>query len=135
VDLVEHAFFHAEPGDLFVRKAPAATVGVMAESVASLMGKSEPDIRVIGTRHGEKLHETLLSREEMLKATDQREYFRVPLDARSLQYELYYEEGDHEVAMTDDYTSENTARLGVDETEELLRTLPEIQRLLQLAPL
>lgn len=135
VDLVEHAFFHAEPGDLFVRKAPAATVGVMAESVASLMGKSEPDIRVIGTRHGEKLHETLLSREEMLKATDQGEYFRVPLDARSLQYELYYEEGDHEVAMTDDYTSENTARLGVDETEELLRTLPEIQRLLQLAPL
>ena len=135
VDLVEHAFFHAEPGDLFVRKAPAATVGVMARAVASLLGQAEPDIRVIGTRHGEKLHETLLSREEMLKATDQGEYFRVPLDARSLQYELYFEEGDREVAMTDDYTSENTTRLGVDETEELLRTLPEIQRLLNLAPL
>lgn len=130
VDLVEHAFLHAEPGDLFVRKAPASTVEVLARAVSELLGSSDPDIRVIGTRHGEKLHETLLSREEMVKAADQGDYFRVPLDARSLEYELYFEEGERQVAEIEDYTSENTTRLDVDSTKDLLLELPEMRNLL-----
>lgn len=130
VDLVDHAFSHAQPGDLFVKKAPASTIDVLARAVASLLGQSDPEMRVIGSRHGEKLHETLLSREEMVKATDEGEYFRVPLDARSLQYELYFEEGDNAVSRIEDYTSENTHRLSVEETKTLLMKLPEIRRLL-----
>jgi UDP-glucose 4-epimerase len=130
VDLVEHAFTHAEPGDLFVRKAPASTVDVLARAVASLLGVDDPEIRVIGTRHGEKLHETLLSREEMLKSTDQGEYYRVPLDARSLEYELYFEEGERKAVELDDYTSENTEQMDMEQTKELLLKLPEIQTLL-----
>ena len=129
VGLVEYAFTHAEPGDLFVKKAPACTVEVLAHAVASLLNVDDPDIRVIGTRHGEKLHETLLSSEERLKAEDLGDYFRVPMDARSLQYEQYYEEGDAEVADVADYTSENTERLDVEQTKALLLTLPEIQAL------
>lgn len=129
VGLVEYAFTHAEPGDLFVKKAPASTVEVLARAVASLMGVEDPEIRRIGTRHGEKLHETLLSREEKVKAEDRGEYFRVPMDARSLQYELYYEEGEDEVVEVDDYTSENTERLDIEQTKALLLTLPEIQKL------
>lgn len=130
VDLVEYAFTHAEAGDLFVRKAPAATVEVLARAVASLFGNDDPEIRVIGTRHGEKVHETLLSREEMLKASDQDHYFRVPLDARSLEYELFYEEGERNAAVVEDYTSANTDRLGVEQTKQLLLKLPEVQSLL-----
>jgi UDP-glucose 4-epimerase len=133
VDLVEHAFLHAEPGDLFVRKAPASTVAVLAQAVAELMGESSPEIQVIGTRHGEKLHETLLSREEMVKATDQGDYFRVPLDARSMEYELYFEEGEREVVAVDDYTSANTTRLDVAGTKDLLLQLPEMQKLVGMA--
>lgn len=129
VDLVQHAFTHAQPGDLFVKKAPASTVEVLARAVASLMGNDDPDIRVIGIRHGEKMHETLLSREEMVKASDEDEYFRVPLDARSLQYELYFDEGEQTISRTDDFTSENTYRLNVEETKALLMQLPEIQEL------
>lgn len=132
VDLVEHAFLNAEPGDLFVRKASAATVEVLARAVASVLGHDDPDIRVIGTRHGEKLHETLLSREEMLKSTDQGEYFRVPLDARSMEYELFYEEGERETAQVDDYTSANTEQLDVERTKRLLLELPEVRQLLGL---
>jgi UDP-glucose 4-epimerase len=130
VDLVQHAFTHAEPGDLFVRKAPASTVDVLARAVASLLGAGDPEIRVIGTRHGEKLHETLLSREEMHKCTDQGDYYRVPLDARSLEYELYVEEGEREAVAVEDYTSENTDRLDVEQTRQLLLRLPEVQTLL-----
>jgi UDP-glucose 4-epimerase len=130
VDLVDHAFNHAEPGDLFVRKAPAATVEVLARAVASLMGEDDPEIKVIGTRHGEKLHETLLSREEMLKSSDQGDYYRVPLDARSLEYELYFEEGEKDAVAVDDYTSANTEQMDVEQTKQLLLKLPEIQRLL-----
>lgn len=128
VDLVEHAFLHAEPGDLFVRKAPAATLDVLARAVAGVLDHPNPVIKLIGTRHGEKLHETLLSREEMVKSIDEGDYFRVPLDTRSLQYELYFDEGSHDAARTDDYTSENTERLDVEATMALLRTLPEFQR-------
>lgn len=131
VALVEHAFLHAEPGDLFVRKAPASTVDVLGRAVASLLGDDTPEIRVIGTRHGEKLHETLLSREEMVKAVDQGDYFRVPLDARSLQYELYYEKGQPKEARLDDYTSENTQRLDLGATRQMLLTLPQVQRLVR----
>jgi len=126
VDLVYHAFFQAAPGDLFVRKAPASTVETLARAVASLWGDDDPEIRVIGSRHGEKLHETLLSREEMVKAEDQGGYFRVPLDARSLQYELFFDEGETRTASLQDYTSENTERLSVDQTKDLLLTIPEL---------
>jgi len=129
VDLVEYAFTHAEPGDLFVRKAPACTVEVLARATASLLGVEAPELKTIGTRHGEKLHETLLSREEMVKASDHGDYFRVPLDARSLQYELYYEEGAREVVEYDDYTSENTDRMDLEQTRALLLKLPEVQHL------
>jgi len=85
---------------------------------------------MIGTRHGEKLHETLLSQEEMLRATDQEEYFRVPLDARSMEYENFYEDGETAVADLTDYTSENTERLDIEDTKKLLLTLPEISDVL-----
>lgn len=131
VDLVEHAFTHAESGDLFVRKAPASTIEDLALAVAGIVGVDNPVVKVIGTRHGEKLHETLLSREEMVKASDEGDYFRVPLDARSLQYELFFEEGEHQTARLEDFTSENTQRLDVEQTKDLLRTLPEIDVLLR----
>lgn len=129
VDLVNHAFMNAHRGDLFVKKAPAATVEVLARAVASLLGNDDPEIKVIGSRHGEKLHETLLSREEYSKASDEGDYFRVPLDARSLQYELYFDEGETTISRTEDYTSENTYRLSIEETKSLLMKLPEVQRL------
>ncbi|HZK04751.1 MAG TPA: polysaccharide biosynthesis protein [Actinomycetaceae bacterium] len=130
VELVEHAFINADPGDLFIKKAPASTVEVLARAVASLLGEDDPEIRVIGIRHGEKMHETLLSREEMVKASDEGDYFRVPLDARSLQYELYFDEGNREISRDDDYTSANTIELDIEGTKQLLLRLPEIQELL-----
>lgn len=126
VDLVEYAFSNAAPGDLFVRKAPASTVEDLAKALAQLFDV-EPKISVIGTRHGEKLYETLLSREEMVKAQDCGDYYRVPLDARSLDYGLYTEEGDETVDEFQDYTSHNTKRLTVEETADLVRELPEIK--------
>jgi UDP-glucose 4-epimerase len=131
VDLVYHAFFQAAPGDLFVRKAPASTVETLARAVASLLGDDDPEIRVIGSRHGEKLHETLLSREEMVKSDDQGGYYRVPLDARSLQYELFFEKGETRTATLEDYTSENTERLSVGQTKDLLVTIPELAALVE----
>ncbi len=131
VDLVRYAFQHAQPGDLFVRKAPASTVEVLARAVADLLGRPDHPIRVIGSRHGEKLHETLLSREEMVKADDHGDYYRVPVDARSMQYEQYFEEGAHEVAEIVDYTSENTTRLDVQGTKMLLLQLPEFAHLVE----
>jgi UDP-N-acetylglucosamine 4,6-dehydratase len=125
VALVEHAFNHAAPGDLFVRKAPASTVGDLALGLGRIFDV-EPEVRVIGTRHGEKLYETLLSREEMSKAEDRGDYYRVPLDGRSLDYGLYFEEGDSGQQAFDDYTSHNTERLDADAVADLLRGLPEI---------
>ncbi|MCA0437441.1 MAG: polysaccharide biosynthesis protein [Actinobacteria bacterium] len=129
VDLVRYAFGHAAPGDLFVRKAPASTVQVLARAVAELLGRPDHPIQVIGSRHGEKLHETLLSREEMVKADDHGDYYRVPVDARSMQYEQYFEEGSPGVAELTDYTSENTDRLDVAATKQMLLTLPEMQQI------
>lgn len=125
VDLVRYALLHAQPGDLFVRKAPAATVRSLAEGVALLAGR-EPQTTVIGTRHGEKVFETLLSREEVLRAEDHGEYFRVPLDARSLNYGLYFDEGDRKESLIDDYTSHNTRQLDRDGVANLLREVPEV---------
>lgn len=129
VDLVTHAFAHAHPGDLFVRKAPASTVEVLARAVASLLGVEEPELQVIGIRHGEKMHETLLSSEEIVKASDEGDYFRVPMDARSLQYELYHDEGPTKVVYREGFNSENAYRLSIDETKQLLLQLPEIRAL------
>jgi UDP-N-acetylglucosamine 4,6-dehydratase/5-epimerase len=128
VSLVDHAFLHAQPGDQFVRKAPASTVGDLATAVALAMGR-ETDIKVIGTRHGEKLFETLATREELARADDQGDYFRVPVDARDLNYGEYFEEGDARPAATDDYHSHNTERLGIDEVVSLLRAQPDFQAL------
>jgi UDP-N-acetylglucosamine 4,6-dehydratase/5-epimerase len=126
VDLVEYAFSNAVPGDLFVRKAPACTVGDLAVATASLFGISDPKIRVLGVRHGEKLYESLLSREELQKADDHLDYYRVPLDSRSLEYELFFDEGEHKV-VEEDYTSHNTERLDVEGVKGLLRRLPAIR--------
>jgi len=126
VDLVDYAFRHAEPGDLFVMKAPATTIEVLARAVAGLFDVADPELRVIGSRHGEKMHETLLSAEDMVKAIDEGTYFRVPIDARGLQYERYFDQGTP-VAPLESYTSDNTTRLDVAETQALLRQLPEIQ--------
>ena len=131
VDLVEHAFFHADPGDLFVKKAPACTVDTLARAVAKVMGVENPDIRKIGIRHGEKMYETLLSREEMVKSTDQGDYFKVPLDARSLQYEVYVEEGDKEEVYVEDFDSNNTRQLSVDQTAELVAALPDMKKVME----
>lgn len=131
VDLVYHAFANAQPGDLFIKKAAASTVEVLARAVAGLLGDENPDLRTIGIRHGEKMHETLLSGEEIVKASDEGDYFRVPLDARTLQYELYFDEGETKISRTEDYTSENTRRLSVEETKELLLKLPEMQALVE----
>lgn len=128
VDLVEHAFLHAEPGDLFVRKAPASTVEVLAKAVGSLLGREDPQVTTIGIRHGEKMHETLLSAEEATRASDEGKYYRVPLDARSLRYGVFVEEGDAERVAVQDYTSENTDRLDLEGTKELLLTIPEMRR-------
>jgi UDP-N-acetylglucosamine 4,6-dehydratase len=126
VDLVVHAFIHGKPGDLFVQKAPAGTIGTLATAILTLLGASNP-IKVIGTRHGEKLYETLLTREERARAEDQGNYFRVPSDNRDLNYNLYFSEGSKAVQELEDYHSHNTERLGVESMKALLLKLPEIR--------
>lgn len=131
VDLVEYAFLNANPGDIYVKKAPGATVEVLARAVASLLGNNDPEIKVIGARHGEKMHEALLSSEEIAKAVDEGDFFRVPLDARSLQYELYFEAGSSKLPIAEDYTSLSTRQLNVEQTKELLMKLPEMRQLVE----
>lgn len=131
VELVKHAFFHAEPGDLFVKKAPACTVDTLARATASVMGVDNPKIVRIGIRHGEKMYETLLSQEEMAKSTDQGNYFRVPLDARSLQYSVFVDKGDSELREVDDFDSNNTDQMTVEQTAKLIASLPEIQEIIK----
>ena len=122
VDLVLYAFEHGHNGDLFVQKAPAATLDVLAKALTELYN-SNVEIRTIGTRHGEKLYETLVTREEMAKAMDMGNYFRIPADNRDLNYDKYFVEGQHEVSVIDDYHSHNTARLDVEGMKELLKKL------------
>jgi UDP-N-acetylglucosamine 4,6-dehydratase/5-epimerase len=126
VDLVIYAFQNALPGDLFVEKAPAATIAVLAEAVKRVFGADNP-IRVIGTRHGEKLYETLLTREEMVRSIDLGDYFRVPADVRDLNYAKYFSDGQRHLAEIEDYHSHNVHLLDVDEMAELLLKLPYIQ--------
>lgn len=126
VDLVVYAFQHAQPGDLYVQKAPAATIQTLAEALKRAFGADSP-IRVIGTRHGEKQYETLLTREEMLRAQDLGGYYRVPADARDLNYDAYFTEGIEPLSEQADYNSHNARRLDIDEMVELLRALPYIR--------
>ncbi|MEO8491513.1 MULTISPECIES: nucleoside-diphosphate sugar epimerase/dehydratase [unclassified Pseudomonas] len=126
VDLVLHAFEHAEQGDIFVQKAPASTVEVLAQALKELFNRLN-SIKVIGTRHGEKLYESLISREEMAKAEDMGRYYRIPADNRDLNYEKYFVEGETEISELDDYTSHNTERLDVEGVKKLLLKLDFIQ--------
>jgi UDP-glucose 4-epimerase len=130
VDLVEHAFENAESGDLFVRKSPAATIETLAQALVSIFGIKEKEIKYIGYRHGEKLYESLLSVEERVNAIDSGQFFRVPLDARSLDYSLFYETGKARNNETEGYTSHNTQRLDLESVKRLLLSLPEIRQLL-----
>jgi UDP-glucose 4-epimerase len=125
VDLVLHAFANARPGDLFVQKAPASTVADLAEALMQLLGRRS-EIRIIGTRHGEKLYESLVSREEMARADDMERFYRIPADARDLNYNQYFTEGQVEIATIDDYTSHNTERLDVEGVKAKLLQLSEI---------
>jgi UDP-glucose 4-epimerase len=122
VELVLHAFEYARQGDIFVQKAPASTVGDLAQALKELFS-SNAEIRVIGTRHGEKLYESLLSREEMARAEDMERYYRIPADNRDLNYNKYFVEGETKVSALDDYTSHNTERLNVDGVKALLTKL------------
>ena len=127
VDLVIYAFQHGENGDLFVQKAPAATIEVLAKAIIELY-KSNSQVKVIGTRHGEKLYETLVTREEMAKAEDMGNYFRIPADNRDLNYDKYFVEGQEEVSVIDDYHSHNTKRLDVEGMKELLLKLDFVRK-------
>lgn len=128
VDLVIYAFTHGHNGDLFVQKAPAATLDVLAQALKETYEKVEPklgktEVKVIGTRHGEKLYETLVTREEMARAIDMGEYFRIPCDTRDLNYDKFFTEGNSKVDAIEDYHSHNTKRLDVEGMKELLLKL------------
>ncbi|MDA8117005.1 MAG: polysaccharide biosynthesis protein [Actinomycetota bacterium] len=129
VDLVLWAFEHGNPGDIFVQKAPAATIETLTEALRRIFKVATP-VQVIGTRHGEKLYETLLTREEMAVAEDMGDYYRVAADTRDLNYGLYFDTGRSEVSVKDDYNSHNTRRLSVDELAEMLLSLEIVQRAL-----
>ncbi|MEF2549662.1 polysaccharide biosynthesis protein [Aurantimonas sp. E1-2-R+4] len=122
VDLVLYAFNNARPGDIFVQKAPASTVGDLAQALRELLNP-DAQTRVIGTRHGEKLYESLVSREEMVRAEDLGGYYRIPADARDLNYDKYFVEGEREIAQIDDYTSHSTHRLDVEGVKKIVQTL------------
>lgn len=127
VDLVLYAFEHGQPGEIFVQKAPAATIEVLAKALTALVGKPEHEVRVIGTRHGEKLYEALLSREEMVAAEDLGGYYRVPPDLRDLNYGKFVEEGETKISEATDYNSHNTNRLDVAGMQALLMKLRFMQ--------
>jgi UDP-glucose 4-epimerase len=126
VDLVMYAFNHGKQGDIFVQKAPASTVADLAQALKELFSHDEP-VRIIGTRHGEKLYESLISREEMAKADDMGGYYRIPADNRDLNYAQYFTEGEEEISHLDDYTSHNTERLTVEQVKDLLLKLDYIK--------
>lgn len=130
VDLVLYAFEHGENGDIFVQKAPAATIEVLAQALTELLSVPEHPISIMGTRHGEKAFEALLSREEMAVAYDQGNYFRVPADQRDLNYAKYVENGDHKIKQFEDYNSNNTERLDVEGMKKLLLKLDFIRALI-----
>jgi UDP-glucose 4-epimerase len=122
VELVEYAFENGHNGDIFVKKAPACTLSDLALALKELL-EADTEVRVIGTRHGEKVYETLVNREEMAKAMDCGDYYRVPADTRDLNYDKYFSAGNEKVKQTMEYTSHNTRRLNVEGTKQLLMTL------------
>ena len=122
VDLVLYAFENAKNGDIFVQKSPACTIEDLVEAMKNIY-KKKNKIKIIGTRHGEKLYESLVSREEMSKSEDLGKYFRIPADIRDLNYEKYFSDGDKDISLVEDYTSHNTERLNVEKVEDLLRSL------------
>ena len=128
VDLVLFAFEHGENGDIFVQKAPACTIQTQAEAVCELFGGDRNDIKVIGVRHGEKMHETLLTKEECAKAVDLGDFYRVPADNRDLNYDKYFKEGDVKRAEIDEFNSDNTRRLNLEETKAKIASLEYIQK-------
>ncbi|WP_372590341.1 polysaccharide biosynthesis protein [Fervidobacterium pennivorans subsp. carthaginiensis] len=130
VDLVLYAFQNGNPGDIFVRKSPASTIGDLAKALLELFNANN-EIRIIGIRHGEKMHETLLSKEEHMIAEDLGDFFRVPMDTRDLYYEKYFDTGEPDLSKYYDYTSENTRRLTVEEVKEKLLTLEYVRRELE----
>ncbi|MEQ1661165.1 MAG: polysaccharide biosynthesis protein [Thiobacillus sp.] len=132
IELVAFAFDHGQQGDLFVRKAPACTVENLAQALKNLFHSDVP-IQVIGMRHGEKIYETLATREELAKSEDMGDYYRVPMDDRDLNYSKYFTEGDTTESTLDDYTSHNTEQLDVAAVEALMLTLPEVREALQAA--
>ena len=126
VDLVLFAFQHGNPGDIFVQKSPASTIEVLAKALKDLYnGKN--NIKIIGTRHGEKLYESLVNREEMVKAEDLKDYYRIPADNRDLNYEKYFSDGEEDVSKIEDYHSHNTTRLDIEGTKDLLMKLDFIR--------
>jgi len=127
VNLVLYAFQNGEQGDIFVQKAPASTIGDLALAMKAIYGVSN-EVKVIGTRHGEKLYETLVSQEEMVKTIDMGDYFKIPADNRDLNYEQYFEKGNELVSKMTEYHSHNTKRLGAEELKNLLLTLDVIQK-------
>ena len=126
VDLVLYAFKHGRQGDMFVKKSPACTIGDLARAIKELF-KAKNEIKIIGTRHGEKLYETLLTREEMAKAEDCGDYFRILADTRDLNYNKYFIEGEPEVSVKEDYNSHNTKRLNIEEIKEILLKIDYIR--------
>jgi len=122
VDLVLEAFERGRPGDIFVQKAPACTVGDLAEALRQLL-RRDNELRIIGTRHGEKLFESLVSREEMVRAEDLGRYYRIPADVRDLNYNSYFVEGETSISQIDDFTSHNTQRLGLEQVKQVLLQL------------
>jgi UDP-N-acetylglucosamine 4,6-dehydratase len=127
VDLVLYAFKHGKQGDLFVQKAPASTMADLAQALKEIFKKDNP-VRIIGTRHGEKLYESLISREEMAKAEDMGDYYCIPSDNRDLNYAQYFSEGEEKLSLLDDYTSHNTDRLDVERIKQLLLKLEYIKK-------
>lgn len=130
VDLVLYAFVNGRPGEVFVQKAPAATIATLTEALKNLLSAQEVPVRTIGTRHGEKLYEALLSREEMASAEDLGDYYRVPPDMRDLNYAAYFEQGDVEITEAVEYHSHNTQRLDIQGMETLLLKLPFIRAII-----
>lgn len=126
IDLVLYAFKHAQQGDMFVKKAPSCTIGDLAHAIKELFN-AKNEIKIIGTRHGEKLYETLLTREEMAKAEDCGNYFRISADMRDLNYNKYFIEGESEISVQEDYNSHNTKRLNIKEIKEMLLKIDYIQ--------
>lgn len=129
VDLVLFAFENGNNGDIFVQKAPAATIDVLAKALLELLGQQDHKINIIGTRHGEKLYEALCSREEMLVARDEGDYYRIPADNRDLNYEKFFDEGSRELSSVEDYNSHNTHRLDVEGMKELLLKLEFVRKI------